>query len=89
MTKRGKLEVMKDILEIIKIYNMIKPTHLLRKSKLSSARFKEYYVELIEKKFIDQITNQKQEKYIILTEKGLKFLEKYQSIINFIQEFEL
>lgn len=89
MTKRGKLEVMKDILEIIKIHNMIKPTPLLRKSKLSSARFKEYYIELVEKKFIDQITNQKQEKYVILTEKGLKFLEKYKSIVNFIQEFEL
>ena len=51
MVKRGKLEIMKDILKIIQENkNSIKPTPLLRKSEISSTRFKEYYSRTIEKK---------------------------------------
>lgn len=87
MKKRNKLEIMKDILEIIQQNkNKIKPTPLLRKSNLSSIRFKEYLHELTQKNFIKGID---QDKYLALTEKGYKFLEKYKTIINFIEEFEL
>jgi len=90
MVKRGKLEIMKDILRIIQENrNSIKPTPLLRKSKLSSLRFKEYYMELMEKDLVKEITDTGGDKFIILTEKGFKFLEKYKIIINFIDEFEL
>ena len=90
MIKRGKLEIMKDILRIIQENrNSIKSTPLLRKSKLSSSSFKDYYAELIEKSLIKEITGKQGEKFIILTEKGFKFLEKYKTIINFIDEFEL
>ena len=90
MVKRGKLEIMKDILRIIQENrNSIKPTPLLRKSKLSSLRFKEYYMELMEKDLVKEITDTGGDKFIILTEKGFKFLEKYKTIINFIDEFEL
>jgi predicted transcriptional regulator len=89
MAKRGKLEIIKDILKIIQENrNSIKPTPLLRKSNLSSARFKEYFIELLDKKFVKEF-NHKEEKFISLTEKGFKFLEKYKTIINFIDEFEL
>ena len=87
MAKRNKLEIIRDILRIIKENHPIKPTPLLRRSNLSSSRFKEYYLELIEKQLIKP-TNGKN-KYVILTEKGSKFIEKYQTIINFIDEFEL
>ena len=90
MVKRGKLEIMKDILKIIQENrNYIKPTPLLRKSKLSSLGFKDYYIELIEKNLIKEITGKKGDKFVILTEKGFKFLEKYKTIVNFIDEFEL
>lgn len=90
MVKRGKLEIMRDILRIIQENrNSIKPTPLLRKSKLSSLRFKEYYMELMEKDLVKEITDTGGDKFIILTEKGFKFLEKYKIIINFIDEFEL
>ena len=89
MNKRGKLEIMKDILQIIQINNSIKPTPLQRKSNISSLRFKSYYKELLEKNLIREIINSKNEKSIILTDKGFKFLSKYNTIINFIQEFEL
>ena len=89
MAKRVKLEIINDILRIIQEnHNSIKPTPLLRQSNISTARFKEYFDELIKKKFVKEI-NHKNGKFISLTEKGLRFLEKYKTIINFIDEFEL
>jgi predicted transcriptional regulator len=89
MVKRGKLEIIKDILKTIKdSKNSIKITPLIRKTNLSSNRFKEYYLELIEKKLIKEIINKK-DRHIILTEEGFRFLEKYKTIISFIEEFEL
>jgi predicted transcriptional regulator len=89
MTKRNKLEIIKDILTIISSnHNSIKPTPLLRQSNISSIRFKEYYSELLNKNFIKE-TRHSNSKYISLTEKGLKFLEKYKTILSFIEEFEL
>ncbi len=89
MAKRGKLEIIHDILKIIyEDNNSIKYTPLLRKSNISTTRFKEYFSELIEKGFIKEM-NHKKEKFVTLTEKGFKFLEKYKTIINFIDEFEL
>ena len=88
MKKRQKLEIIKDILEIVKNKREIKHTPLLRKSNLSSARFKEYYADLINKELI-KTTNEDKGKKIILTEKGQRFLEKYVAIVHFIDEFEL
>ncbi|MGD9276740.1 MAG: winged helix-turn-helix domain-containing protein [Candidatus Pacearchaeota archaeon] len=89
MPKRGKSEIIKDILEIVqKSKNKIRPTPLMRQSNLSTARFKEYFKEITEKNFAKEI-NFNEGKFILLTEKGFRFLEKYKSIINFIDEFEL
>ena len=68
---------------------MIKPTPLLRKSGLSSNRFKEYYFALLERGLIKEIKDAQENKQIILSEKGFRFLEKYKTMINFIEEFEL
>jgi predicted transcriptional regulator len=89
MGKRGKLEIIKDMLEVIKRKgNSIKPTPLLRQSNLSSVRFKEYLTEIIEKGFVREIEKEG-EKFISLADKGFKFLEKYRTIVEFIDEFEL
>ena len=87
MAKRTKLEILKDILKLIQNNHQIKPTPLLRKTNLSSTRFKEYYNELIQKEFIKEIGIKN--KHIELTEKGQRYLQKYQTIQNFIQEFDL
>jgi predicted transcriptional regulator len=90
MIKRGKLEIMKDILKIIQENkNSIKPTPLLRKSGLSSVRFKEYYNELINRELIKECKIKEESRQIILTEKGFKFLDRYKAIISFIEDFEL
>lgn len=89
MAKRNRLEIIKDILKIINQNNPIRPTPLLRKSNLSSSRFSEYYPELIKKRFVQETINKNNEKIISITERGLSFLEKYKTIISFIEEFEL
>lgn len=87
MTKRNKLEIIRDILKLIRSNSKIKPTPLLRRTNLSSGRFKEYYSELLEKGFIKEISEKTN--YVSITEKGNRFLERYQIIVNFIDEFEL
>ncbi len=87
--KRGRLEVIYDILNIIKDHkNSIKHTPLIRKSNLSTERFGQYYVELKEKEFVREILTGK-ERIITLTDKGFTFLEKYKTITSFIDEFGL
>jgi len=88
--KRDRLEVIHDILKIIQDrHNSIKPTPLLRFSNLSSQSFNDYFNELLKKGFIKEILDKKRRKYITLTDKGFKFLEKYSMIKGFINEFDL
>ncbi|MFA5993002.1 MAG: winged helix-turn-helix domain-containing protein [Candidatus Pacearchaeota archaeon] len=90
MIKRGKLEIIKDILKIIQDNkNSIKPTPLLRRSGLSSLRFKEYYSDLLNRKLIMEISDGTKDKYVVLTDRGFRFLERYRSIVEFIDEFDL
>jgi len=90
MKKRGRLEIIKDILKNIQDNkNSIRQTPLLRKSNISSSKAKEYFAELLEKEFIKEAKSSSGEKRISLTQKGFDFLEKYKTIINFIDEFEL
>lgn len=88
--KRDRLEVIYDILKIIRHYNnSIRPTPLLRYSNLSSQSFSEYLSELMEKGFVKEIIDEKGRKFFTLTDKGFEYLEKYKLIIGFIDEFEL
>ena len=89
MARRGKLEIVRDILIVIQNNrNKIKTTPLLRKSNLSTSRFKEYYEDLVSKGFVEKVIDKK-EVYVSLTDKGYKFIEKYRNIVEFIDEFEL
>jgi len=88
--KRDRLEVIHDILSIVmKHKNQIKPTPLLRYSNLSSQRFADYYSELLKKELVREVVDKKGKKFIMLTDKGFKFIEKYKLIIGFIDEFDL
>ena len=88
--KRERLEVIYDILRIIQNHhNSIKPTPLLRYSNLSSQSFSDYLDGLMQKKFVKEIADKKGRKYLTLTDKGFKYLEKYKLILGFIDEFEL
>ncbi|RLG25607.1 hypothetical protein DRN76_02545 [Methanosarcinales archaeon] len=88
--RRDRLEVVYDILKIIRQHhNSIKPTPLMRYSNLSSQSFSEYSNELLEKGFIKESTDEKGKKFLTLTDKGFRYLEKYKLILGFIEEFEL
>jgi len=90
MPKRDRLEIIYDILKIIQDKNnSIKPTPLLRYANVSSQSFKDYFQELLEKELIREEHDNKNRKYITLTDKGFAYIEKYNMIRGFIEEFEL
>ena len=88
--KRNRLEIIYDMLDIIKEHgNSIKPTPLLRFSNMSSQRFDDYYSELLEKGFIKEVYNKQGRKLVALTDKGDDFLRKYRMILGIVEEFDL
>ncbi len=86
MTRRNRLEIIKDILEAIKQQRKAKITKLLHKSNLSPQKFKEYLNELIEKGFIEK---EKNNKCFVLKRKGYEYLQEYKNILRFIENFGL
>ncbi|MBU0616009.1 MAG: hypothetical protein KJ601_08025, partial [Nanoarchaeota archaeon] len=48
-----------------------------------------YLAEMMEKGFVKDIIDKKGRKYITLTDKGFEYLEKYKTILGFIDEFDL
>lgn len=87
--KRTKLEVVRDILEVIRNKNgKIKPTHILYKSNLSYAMMNTYIGELIGKGFIVEQATKTGKTYSI-TDKGLTYLNKYMLIVDFTNSFGL
>ncbi len=90
MKKRDRLEVIHDILKLIRDnHNSIKPTPLLRYSNLSSQSFNDYMKELKEKDLVKTIKDKKGKKFITLTDTGFKYLDRYQTIRGFIDDFNL
>lgn len=89
MKKRSRLEIIKDILEVIRSKSgNIKPTHILYKSNLSHQMMQEYLTELIEKGFVQEKRSPQGKRYGI-TPKGLTYLQKYRSIVDFTESFGL
>lgn len=87
--KRTRLEVIRDILQVVRDRNgKIKPTHILYKSNLSHPMMEDYLKELIGKEFIVEHKGPQGKRYSI-TDKGLQYLAKYRSIMEFTQSFGL
>ncbi len=87
--KRNKLEIVHDILVVIKDKNgRIKPTHVLYKSNLSYSMMEQYLEELISNGLIKEIKLKKGKTYQI-TEKGLSYISQYSLIKNFAESFGL
>ena len=87
--KRERLNIIRDILKVIRENRQIKPTRLLYSSNLSPQMFKEYINELIAKGFINIDVDKKEKKTFSLTKKGNEFLMEYRIIENFIENFGL
>jgi len=86
--RRNRLELINEILCIVRDKQPIKKTPLLRFSNLSSQRFKDYYSDLLTKGLIKE-EDVKGRLHIILTDKGYKLVERYYQIQTIIDEFEL
>lgn len=85
--KRTRLEVIKDILEVIKSKNgRIKPTHILYKSNLSYQMMEDYLSELIGKDLIKEMKTKNGRTYV-LTDRGFSFLAEYNRIKDFTTSF--
>jgi len=91
--KRNRLEIIRDILIVIREKNgKIKPTHILYKSNLSHQMMDEYLKELIDKGFVveHEIVGKKNvSRTYEITEKGNTFLNKYREVIGFMEGFGL
>ena len=67
----------------------IKPTTLLRYSNLSPQRFAVYFEELLEKELLKEEFDEKNKKFIVLTNRGFLYIKEYRTVLRFIDEFEL
>ena len=87
--KRTRLQIIRDILEVIKNKSgRIKPTHILYKSNLSHQMMEEHLAELKEKGFIRENKEGKSRTYAI-TQRGQEYLERYKIIEEFTTSFGL
>lgn len=86
--RRTNIEIIKDILLAIRQAKGLKPTHVMYKANLSHKLLKDYLKELTDKKLITDI-EEKGKKMIIITDTGLKFLEKYEQMEKFKESFGL
>jgi len=86
--KRNRMEIIGDMLVAIQAKGgRIKPTHLMYKANLSYAQLKTYLDELVEKEFVEEMENDKRNIYIIITDKGDKFIQKLQEMRQFERSF--
>ena len=87
--KRNKLEVIRDILFVIRAKNgRIKPTQILYKSNLSHVMMKSYIGEIISRGLVKEKTSESGRTYSI-TEKGLNYLSEFHTVMNFMESFGL
>ena len=95
-SRRSRLELVYDILLAIQNKGgKIKPTHLMYKSNLSHKLLQNYIDELTEKELIliveeqPRKKRQKSTKRVLITDKGLNFLEEYRKMRQFTDAFGL
>ena len=88
-SRRDRLHIINDILlSIQEKGGKIRPTHLLYKSNLAHNKMKAYLEELIKKGLIKE-TELENNKYYSLTEEGLRFVNEFKKIKEFVDSFGL
>ncbi len=84
--KRSKLEVIRDILDILRTNRKTKITHLIYKANLSNNLIKKYILELSRTGMMQELV-EKKKKFYIITKKGLNFLEEYNRMKAFTEAY--
>jgi len=77
--KRTKLEVIKDLLEVLRNGKQAKITHLIYKANLSNNSIKPHIEGLIKNNLIEP-KEENGKKYFTITKKGEEFLQEYNKI---------
>ncbi len=86
--KRTKLEVIRDILEILQRNRQVKITHLIYKANLSNNSIKPYIEYLFKNQFIEEF-KEGDKRYFKITQKGNEFLFEFKKIKIFSESFGL
>jgi predicted transcriptional regulator len=88
-SKRDRLEIIHDILEVIRDKGTnVKPTHIMYKSNLSHQMLTEYLDELIKNGLVEEEERDRKKRYA-LTKKGFSYLEDYSTIRGFLDSYGL
>jgi len=88
--KRNHLEIIRDVLLAIQIKgNQARPTHILYKSNISSDMLKQYLEDLMEKGFIVEEKDKKENKLFSLTTKGFNYIKDFETIKGFMESYGL
>ena len=90
--KRTRLEVIKDVLEVLQKFRQVKITHLIYKANLSSNSIKPYLEELLGNKLVEEIIvkeKKDEKKFFKLTPKGSEFLQEFNKIKIFAESYGL
>lgn len=86
--KRTKLEVVRDVLAVLKEHRNVKITHLIYKSNLSYIIIKEYIKELTEKGMM-KMNEDEGKSFYSITQRGLQFLKEFEKIKIFSEAYGL
>ena len=86
--KRTKLEVTKDLLEILGKGRKVKKTHLIYKANLSNNSIKPYLDGIIKNGLIVEVKENGKNIFMI-SEKGVAFLEEFNKIKIFTDAYGL
>lgn len=88
--KRSRLEIIRDVLQVIREYNdAIGPTKIQRLSNLSFQMFEEYVEELEDKGFIRIRLQSNNRKIYSITSKGRVLLDKCEDFESFLDDMGL
>ena len=87
--KRERSDIILDMLiSIQEKGGRIKPTHLMYRANLAHQQMKAYLDDLVHKDFVKKIKEDSYE-YVIITDTGLKFVEKIKQMKEFERTFGL
>lgn len=84
--KRTRIEVVRDILEVLRNNEKVKITHLIYKSNLSNNSIKPYVKDLVNNNLISKVEI-KGKTYFNIEKKGIEFLEEFNKIKVFSEAY--
>ncbi len=77
--KRTKIEIIRDVLEVLKKNKQLKITHIIYKSNLTNNSVKPILENLLENQLIQKIS-EKEKTFFAITKKGEEFLDEFNKI---------